>query len=147
MAPTRTREDFDDAFSTMTRQAVGGFLVVASPLIVAERVALAGVAVKYRLPGMLVGIINSRKDGSSGGETGSTALDSSPGLESKHNATQIAHAPEFALRSPNAEPEVVPSASDAERPMARRGHQCAEAGRGAAFCLRVSYFAQYSSSN
>jgi putative tryptophan/tyrosine transport system substrate-binding protein len=52
MVPMRTREDFDDAFSTMTRQAVGGFLVVASPLIVAERVALAGVAVKYRLPGM-----------------------------------------------------------------------------------------------
>jgi putative ABC transport system substrate-binding protein len=52
MVPTRTREDFDDAFSTMTRQAVGGFLVVASPLIVAERAALAGVAIKYRLPGM-----------------------------------------------------------------------------------------------
>jgi putative ABC transport system substrate-binding protein len=52
MVPTRTRDDFDDAFSTMTRQAVDGFLVVASPLIVAERVALAGVAVKYRLPGM-----------------------------------------------------------------------------------------------
>jgi bifunctional non-homologous end joining protein LigD len=40
-------------------------------------------------------------------------LDSSPGLESKHHAKQIAHAPESALRSPNAEPEVVPSASDA----------------------------------
>jgi ABC-type uncharacterized transport system substrate-binding protein len=52
MVPTRTREDFDDAFSTMTREGVGGFVVVASPLIVAERVALARVAVKYRLPGM-----------------------------------------------------------------------------------------------
>ena len=52
MVPTRTREDFDDAFSTMTREGVGGFVVMASPLIVAERVALARVAVKYRLPGM-----------------------------------------------------------------------------------------------
>jgi hypothetical protein len=65
----------------------------------------------------VVGIINSLKDGSSGGETGGAALDSSPELESKHNAKQIAHAPEFTLRSPNAEPEVVPSASDAERSM------------------------------
>ncbi len=64
----------------------------------------------------MVGIVNSLKDGS-GAETGSTALDGSPGLESKHDAPQIAHAPEFALRSPNAEPELVPSASDAERPM------------------------------
>jgi putative ABC transport system substrate-binding protein len=52
MVPTRTREDFNEAFSTMTQEAVGGFVVVASPLIVAERVALAQVAVKYRLPGM-----------------------------------------------------------------------------------------------
>jgi hypothetical protein len=65
----------------------------------------------------VVGIVNSLKDGNSGGETGSTALEGSPGLESKHDAPQIAHAPEFALRSPNAEPEVVPSASDAERPL------------------------------
>jgi len=65
----------------------------------------------------VVGIINSLKDGISGGETTSTVLASSPGSESQHNAKQIAHAPEFALRSPNAEPEVVPSASDAERPM------------------------------
>jgi hypothetical protein len=53
----------------------------------------------------------------SGGETGSTDLDSSPGLESKHDATQIAHAPQPAMRSPNAEPKLVPSAGDAERPM------------------------------
>ena len=38
-------------------------------------------------------------------------------IESKHDAPQIAHAPELALRTPNAEPEAVPSASDAERPM------------------------------
>ena len=60
----------------------------------------------------VVGIINSRKDGSSG-----TPLASSLGSESQHNAKQIAHAPEPAMRSPNAEPELVPSASDAERPM------------------------------
>jgi hypothetical protein len=38
-------------------------------------------------------------------------------IESKHDAPQIAHAPELALQTPNAEPEAVPSASDAERPM------------------------------
>ena len=32
------------------------------------------------------------------GKQGARILDSSPGLESKHDATQIAHAPEFALR-------------------------------------------------
>src|SRR3954469_8729924 len=42
----------------------------------------------------VVGIINSLKDGISGGKTGSTALDSSPGSESQHNAKPIAHAPE-----------------------------------------------------
>jgi hypothetical protein len=65
----------------------------------------------------VVGIINSRKDGSSGGETMSTALAISPGSESQPNAKQIAHAPQPAMRSPNEEPELVPSARDAERPM------------------------------
>ena len=51
----------------------------------------------------VVGIINSLKDGGSS--------------ESQHNAKQIAHAPQPAMRSPNAEPELVPSAGDAERPM------------------------------
>ena len=50
----------------------------------------------------VVGIINSLKDGGSS--------------ESQQNAQQT-HAPQPAMRSPNAEPEVVPSASDAERPM------------------------------
>ena len=36
----------------MTQDDVSGFLVVASPLIVAQRSPLAGVASKYRLPGM-----------------------------------------------------------------------------------------------
>jgi len=45
------------------------------------------------------------------------ALDNSPKPERQPNAKQIAHAPQPAMRSPNPEPEVVPSASDAERPM------------------------------
>ena len=52
MVPARTLEDFDGAFSTMVREAVGAFLVVASPLIVGQRVPLARLALKHRLPGM-----------------------------------------------------------------------------------------------
>jgi hypothetical protein len=51
----------------------------------------------------VVGIINSLKDGGSS--------------ESQQNAQQIAHASQPAVRSRNAEPEVVPSAGDGERPM------------------------------
>ena len=50
--PLRTAEDFDSAFSTMTRERVDGFLAVASPLTNFERVALAQLALKHRLPGM-----------------------------------------------------------------------------------------------
>ncbi len=66
----------------------------------------------------VVGIINSGKD-SSDGEDGSPALDnSSPSpSESQHVAEQIAHASHPAMRSPNTERELVPSAGDAERPM------------------------------
>ena len=52
MVPARTLENFEDAFSTMTREVVEAFLVVASPLIVAQRVPLARLALKHRLPGM-----------------------------------------------------------------------------------------------
>jgi putative ABC transport system substrate-binding protein len=52
MVPAQNPEDFDGAFSTMTQEGVGGFLVVASPLIVAQASPLAGIALKYRLPGM-----------------------------------------------------------------------------------------------
>jgi hypothetical protein len=41
----------------------------------------------------------------------------SSGTEGRSDARQIAHAPQPAMRSPNAEPEPVPSTSDAERPM------------------------------
>src|SRR6266536_2642532 len=52
MVPARTLEERDSAFSTMTQEAVSSFLVVASPLIVAHGGPLAGLAMKYRLPGM-----------------------------------------------------------------------------------------------
>jgi putative ABC transport system substrate-binding protein len=52
MVSARTVEDFDGAFSTMTREAIDAFLVVASPLVVGERVALAWLALKHRLPGV-----------------------------------------------------------------------------------------------
>jgi ABC-type uncharacterized transport system substrate-binding protein len=52
MVPAQSLEDFDGAFSTMTQEGVGGLLAVASPLIVAQAVPLAGFALKHRLPGM-----------------------------------------------------------------------------------------------
>jgi putative ABC transport system substrate-binding protein len=53
MVPAQTLEDFEGAFSTMTQEArVDAFLVVASPLIVAQRTPLARLALKHRLPGM-----------------------------------------------------------------------------------------------
>jgi hypothetical protein len=45
------------------------------------------------------------------------ALDNSLKTDGQPDAKQIAHAPQPAMRSPNAEPELVPSASDAERPL------------------------------
>jgi ABC-type uncharacterized transport system substrate-binding protein len=52
MVPARSLEDLDGAFSTMTREGFGAFLVVASPLIVAESVVVARLALQHRLPGM-----------------------------------------------------------------------------------------------
>ena len=52
MIPAQTLEELDGAFSTMEREAAGALLVVASPLIVAQRVPLARLALKHRLPGM-----------------------------------------------------------------------------------------------
>jgi putative tryptophan/tyrosine transport system substrate-binding protein len=52
MVSARTVEEFDGAFATMTRERAGGFLVVASPLSVSQRVPLAELALKHRLPGM-----------------------------------------------------------------------------------------------
>jgi putative tryptophan/tyrosine transport system substrate-binding protein len=52
MVPAEATEDFAGAFSTMTRERVNAFLVIASPITVAQRTLLAELAVKHRLPGM-----------------------------------------------------------------------------------------------
>jgi putative ABC transport system substrate-binding protein len=52
MVPTRTAEEFDGAFATMTRERVNGFLAVASPLANLQRAQLAELAFKHRLPGI-----------------------------------------------------------------------------------------------
>jgi putative tryptophan/tyrosine transport system substrate-binding protein len=52
LVPAQTVEEFEGAFSTMKQWRVDAFLVVASPLIVAQREPLARLALKHRLPGM-----------------------------------------------------------------------------------------------
>jgi putative ABC transport system substrate-binding protein len=52
MVPVRTVEDFEGAFSTMSREHVGGFLVVAAPFFGSNRARLAELALRHRLPGM-----------------------------------------------------------------------------------------------
>jgi putative ABC transport system substrate-binding protein len=52
MVPARTVEDFEGAFSTMSREHVGGFVVVDAPLTVSHRQRLAELALTHRLPGM-----------------------------------------------------------------------------------------------
>jgi putative ABC transport system substrate-binding protein len=52
MIPAQTLKELDGAFSTMQREATGALLVVASPLIVAQRVPLARLALEHQLPGM-----------------------------------------------------------------------------------------------
>jgi len=52
LVPARTVEDFEGAFSTMTRERMGGFLVVASPLSMSQRAPLAELALKHGLPGV-----------------------------------------------------------------------------------------------
>jgi ABC-type uncharacterized transport system substrate-binding protein len=52
MVPARSLEDFDGAFATMAQERVGGFLAVGSPLFLGQRVPLAALALKHRLPGM-----------------------------------------------------------------------------------------------
>jgi putative tryptophan/tyrosine transport system substrate-binding protein len=53
MVPVRTGEDFEGAFSTMSREQVGSFLVVSAPLTISHRARLAELALEYRLPGMV----------------------------------------------------------------------------------------------
>jgi putative ABC transport system substrate-binding protein len=50
--PVRTVEDFEGAFSTMSREHVAGFFVVLSAVDVSHRARLANLALKHRLPGM-----------------------------------------------------------------------------------------------
>jgi hypothetical protein len=38
LVPARSVEEFEGAFSTMTRERMGGFLVIASPLSFSQRV-------------------------------------------------------------------------------------------------------------
>jgi putative ABC transport system substrate-binding protein len=52
MELARTVEDFEEALASMTRERVGGFLVVQSPLFYSQRAPLAMLALKHRLPGM-----------------------------------------------------------------------------------------------
>jgi putative tryptophan/tyrosine transport system substrate-binding protein len=63
LVPAGTVEEFDAAFSTMTRERMDGFLVVASPLSFSQRAPLAELALKYRLPGMF----GSRENVEAGG--------------------------------------------------------------------------------
>ena len=52
MLPVRNAQDFEEVFSTMTRERVNAFLVVASPLTTSHRISLAETALRHRLPGM-----------------------------------------------------------------------------------------------
>jgi putative ABC transport system substrate-binding protein len=63
LVPARTVEEFDAAFSTMTRERMGGFLAIASPLSFSQRVPLAELALKHRLQGMF----GSRENVEAGG--------------------------------------------------------------------------------
>ena len=52
MAPVSSADDFTGAFTSIEREGVEAFLVVASPLSLSQRVPLAELALKHRLPGM-----------------------------------------------------------------------------------------------
>ncbi len=59
----RVLEEFDGAFTAMTRERVGAFLVLGSPVYFSQRARLAELALKHRLPG----IFNFREDVQAGG--------------------------------------------------------------------------------
>jgi len=52
MASAATAEEFDGAFASMARENVDSLFVMPSPLIVMQRVRVAELALKYRLPGI-----------------------------------------------------------------------------------------------
>jgi ABC-type uncharacterized transport system substrate-binding protein len=51
MVAVQAVEEFEQAFSTMSREQVGGFLVVAAPLFASHRARLTELEIKHRLPG------------------------------------------------------------------------------------------------
>jgi putative ABC transport system substrate-binding protein len=51
LAPTRTEQDFDEAFDALTQEHVSGVLVLASPITYSDQ-RLAQLALKHRLPSM-----------------------------------------------------------------------------------------------
>ena len=55
LIPVRTAEDFDGAFAMMTRERVGGSLVVVAPIFFSHRTRVAEHALEHRLPGMFGG--------------------------------------------------------------------------------------------
>jgi putative ABC transport system substrate-binding protein len=52
MVQAQAVEDFEEAFSAMSREQVGGFLAVATPPTLSNRHQLAELALKHRLPSM-----------------------------------------------------------------------------------------------
>jgi putative tryptophan/tyrosine transport system substrate-binding protein len=52
LASAATAEEFDGAFASMARENVDSLFVMPSPLIVMQRVRVAKLALKYRLPGI-----------------------------------------------------------------------------------------------
>ena len=52
LASAATAEEFDGAFASMARENVDSLFVMPSPLIVMQRVRVAELALKYRLPGI-----------------------------------------------------------------------------------------------
>jgi ABC-type uncharacterized transport system substrate-binding protein len=52
LIPAATVEEFEEAFASMTRETVGGFVAVASPLTNLQPARVAELALKHRLPGM-----------------------------------------------------------------------------------------------
>jgi putative ABC transport system substrate-binding protein len=63
MLPVQTVEDFEGAFSTTSREHVGGFLAVSAALLGSNRTRLVDLALKHRLPGMF----GSRENVEAGG--------------------------------------------------------------------------------
>jgi ABC-type uncharacterized transport system substrate-binding protein len=52
LMPLHKFEDFEQTFSFMGRDHLGGFLCLASSLFFSQRARMAQLAIKYRLPGM-----------------------------------------------------------------------------------------------